>query len=64
MKKVKLNSELCDSRPFCPARVICPAGAIEYNKTGIFSGIISVNEEKCVGCGKCVSRCPHGALKL
>jgi Dissimilatory sulfite reductase (desulfoviridin), alpha and beta subunits len=64
MKKVKLNKDRCDNKIFCGARAVCPAGAIEFRKTGLFSGNIVINEDKCIGCGKCVSACPHGALRV
>lgn len=64
MKKVKLLKDRCDSSPFCAAKRVCPVSAIEFKKTGLFSGNIVINEEKCVGCGKCINACPHGALKI
>lgn len=64
MKKVKLVKDRCDSSPFCAAKRACPVGAIEFKKTGMLTGNIEINEEKCIGCGKCVAVCPHGALEL
>jgi Fe-S-cluster-containing hydrogenase component 2 len=64
MKKAKLIVDRCDNSPFCGAKRACSVGAIEYKKTGIFSGNIVINEEKCIGCGKCVSACPHNAIKI
>lgn len=42
-------------RPFC--RYLCPLGAIYgcFNKTAILR--YEINEEKCVGCGKCQRAC-------
>ena len=64
MRKIKLNKDRCDNQPFCAAKRVCPVGAIEFKKTGIFSGNILIDEEKCIGCGKCAKACPHAALSL
>ena len=64
MKKAKLNKDSCDNSPFCGAKGVCNVGAIEFKKTGIFSGNIAIDEEKCIGCGKCVVACPHKAIKM
>ena len=38
----------------------CPTEALERNK----EGLIFVEEEKCIGCGKCADTCTIGAVKL
>jgi len=47
----------CDE-PWCLKS--CPKGAITKN---VLSGIVSVDELKCVGCRTCVSACPFGMIK-
>lgn len=47
----------CDD-PWCLKA--CPKGAISKDA---ISGIVSVDEEKCVGCRTCVSACPFGMIK-
>lgn len=64
MKKVRLDKARCDSKPFCPAKGMCPEGAIEFKRTGFIFGDIVINDRKCIGCGRCVSVCPHGALSI
>lgn len=46
-------------KPACVAN--CPQGAIEKdNKTGL----VSINDEKCIGAGTCVEACPYGVPVL
>ena len=47
----------CDE-PWCHKS--CPKGAITKSAS---SGIVSVDELKCVGCRTCVSACPFGMIK-
>lgn len=44
----------------CPAIEKCPQGALERDK----EGYIYVNDEKCIGCKKCLEACIIGAVKL
>jgi len=46
----------CD-RPYCAE--VCPTGAITKDET---TGIVSVSEEKCVGCKMCTLACPFGTI--
>lgn len=38
----------------------CPSNALERNKRGL----VTVNKEKCSGCGKCVESCSMEAIRL
>ncbi len=48
----------CDDAPCMEA---CPAGALVREKQ---SGIVTVTEGDCTGCGQCISACPFGSLRL
>lgn len=60
MNKVLKIEERCDNAWYCAAKKRCPANAIEYDK----SKGITIDLNKCVGCGVCVRSCPKSALKL
>ena len=68
MNKVYIDPKKCDSSPMCPARKSCPEKAITQEKLGILKlglfkrGVPVVDPEKCVSCGECIKRCPHGAV--
>ena len=47
----------CDS-PLC--KNACPVGAIVTNSFGV----LTVNNELCVGCGDCVTACVYGGIVL
>ncbi|MFA9397510.1 MAG: ATP-binding protein [Clostridiaceae bacterium] len=65
MKKAFINPNICDKSPFCVSKRACPVGAITQGKSGFFSADTpKVDKDKCVGCGKCVSVCPHQAVSM
>ena len=37
---------------------------LDFEMTMTLKKIIKIDEEKCDGCGSCISKCPGGALKL
>jgi ferredoxin len=50
----------CPQNHPCPSRLVCPTGALAQRG---FSAP-TVDHDKCVACGRCVSFCPRGALQL
>ncbi|SES84300.1 4Fe-4S binding protein [Anaerobranca gottschalkii] len=51
----------CDKSPFCPAKRVCPVNAIYFDET---INSYKVDEEKCIGCGKCAKVCPQRAIEM
>ena len=47
--------------PGDPARDVCPTYALSWNAAG---SAIVVDDDKCIGCGLCIARCPYGAISL
>ncbi len=69
MRVAYIKEERCDQSPFCPAGQSCPTGAISFTMGGgvipsYGGGKLSVDEDLCLGCGKCVDFCPHSAVDL
>lgn len=60
MKKLHVTPERCPQNHPCPAVKICPVKALSQD------GMAAprVDDERCIGCGKCVRKCPKGALQL
>lgn len=65
LKKAYINPKKCDRSPFCPAKRICPEAAIIQDRIGLFgAGPAKVDQEKCIGCTKCVRVCPAAAISM
>jgi carbon-monoxide dehydrogenase iron sulfur subunit len=45
-----------------PCMRACPVDAISRSKDRM--KVITLDEEQCIGCGKCVSACPFGAMSF
>lgn len=56
----------CDRSPGCPARRICPRGAIVPEAGGAYPGAngYRVLTDRCTGCGVCVRACPGRAVSM
>ncbi|WP_409229036.1 4Fe-4S binding protein [Gudongella sp. SC589] len=61
-KKARVIEAKCDRSPFCPVKRVCPTGAVE--RAGFFMGKVVINDEKCIGCGRCIQVCPHNAVSF
>jgi Fe-S-cluster-containing hydrogenase component 2 len=59
MSSVTIDQSRCDRRPGCPARQVCPQGAIIPDEQGY-----TVLEERCTGCGVCMRVCPLNAVSF
>ena len=64
MKIAVIDSGRCDKSPFCPVKRVCPVNAVTQQTSIFGSGTPVIDEEKCVGCGKCVSVCPMRAVSM
>jgi Fe-S-cluster-containing hydrogenase component 2 len=66
VQTVSIDSATCDRSPACPARRVCPKGAIVPVSGGVYPGSngYTVIEDLCVGCGICARVCPGGAVNL
>lgn len=47
----------CDNPPCVP---VCPVDATRKNE----KGVTVVDQDKCVGCGRCIEACPYGARHM
>jgi Fe-S-cluster-containing hydrogenase component 2 len=59
MSRITIDLPRCDASPLCPARRVCPRGAIVPVPGGY-----TVDQEKCTACGVCMRACPMGAVEL
>jgi len=66
MAIVRIDNHSCDRSPGCPARSVCPRGAIVPVDGGLYPGAngYTVLQEKCTGCGVCARVCAGGAVRI
>lgn len=66
MTIARIDNARCDRSPGCPARRVCPRGAIVPVPGGRYPGAngYTVIEERCTGCGACVRVCGGGAIEM
>lgn len=64
-----IHPDKCDQSPMCPARRMCPRGAISQEKgKGVLAflagGTSKVDAAKCTGCSVCLRYCPARAITM
>lgn len=65
---VKINFNICDNSPECSGITVCDTGALYWDEGGTNmlgeKGVLSVDNSKCISCGKCVGEdgCPVSAI--
>lgn len=66
MAAIRIENAACDRSPGCPARRVCPHGAIVPIEGGAYQGAngYTVIDEKCAGCGICARVCAGGAVQF
>jgi Fe-S-cluster-containing hydrogenase component 2 len=55
---IKVIKNRCPQNHPCPSIRVCPVGALTQDGYSA----PTVDESKCIDCGKCVKFCPMGAL--
>jgi Fe-S-cluster-containing hydrogenase component 2 len=64
MKKAFIATNKCDKSPFCPVKRVCPTGAITQKRSFLKADYPVIDNALCVGCKKCITVCPHGAVGM
>ena len=58
--EIEIRSERCNHCENSPCVRCCPTGASHYED----GGIVTVTENKCIGCGACVATCKNSSAML
>ncbi len=61
LEQVKNTALTCRTCKDAPCVVACPEEALRQSKE---TGVITVDEDKCDGCGWCIEACEYGAVTL
>ncbi|MRS12898.1 MAG: 4Fe-4S ferredoxin [Actinobacteria bacterium] len=66
MRTATIDESVCDRSPRCPARRVCPRGAIVPIGGGTRSGAkgYEIDRQRCTGCAVCMLHCPGGAVRV
>ena len=66
--KMRYTPRLCNQCDNPPCVAVCPnkgEGKATWKSTkGVSAGIVMINYEQCIGCGRCVLGCPYKARNL
>ncbi len=66
--KMRYTPRLCNQCDNPPCVAVCPnkgEGKATWKSTkGVSAGIVMINYEQCIGCGRCVLACPYKARSL
>lgn len=60
--KIKIDENRCPADHPCPSIRVCPTKAISQEKK--FFGLPKIDQDKCIGCKKCVDFCPMEAIEI
>ncbi len=58
---VLINFKTCDNALECNGVAVCPTGCLTYDEN---KQSIVIDNKKCISCGKCVTACMVGAIRL
>jgi ferredoxin len=58
--KAFVDLRRCPQNHPCPSLNVCPTGAL--SQRGLEAP--TIDDDACIGCGRCVDYCPAGALQL
>ncbi len=56
---ITVVKQRCPQNHRCPSLRVCPVGALKQDG----NAAPTVDESKCIDCGRCVRYCPMGALR-
>lgn len=56
---LQVEEKRCPQNHRCPAMGICPVDAISQKG----NAAPTIDEEKCIECGKCMRVCPYGVFQ-
>lgn len=65
MRKAIIDSNKCHKCLVCSTIKVCPKNAITQERKFVIKvDYPSINANKCIGCGKCITACRHSSDKV